>query len=99
MIELLLVKMGPNQEKMDIRMADLKTQRGYLTSRIDGNQEKLGASYREMKACQGKTEAAVHSIRSELLETVIHHVENGQACGDQRTEGLCKELNEKIDET
>jgi hypothetical protein len=99
MIERLLVKMGANQEKMDIRMADLKAQIGCLTSHIDVNQEKLGAYHREMKARQEKTEAAVHSIRSELLETVIHQVENSLACVNQRTQGLGKELNEKIDET
>jgi methyl-accepting chemotaxis protein len=99
MVERLLVKMGANQENMYIRMADLKAQIGSLTSRIDVNLEKLGACHREMKARQEKIEAAVHSFRSELLETIIHQVENGLACVNQRTQDLSKELIENIDET
>jgi hypothetical protein len=52
-----------------------------------------------MKAHQEKKEAAVHSIRSELEETIRHQVENIMMYVYQRTQGHSKELNEKIDET
>jgi hypothetical protein len=52
-----------------------------------------------MKAHQEKTEAAIHSIQSELEETIKHLVEDVLASFYQRTQGLRKELNEKIDET
>jgi hypothetical protein len=44
-------------------------------------------------------EAAIRSIRSELEETIKHRVEYVLSCVDQKTQGLCKELTEKIDET
>jgi hypothetical protein len=47
---------------------------------------------------QEKMEAAIHSIWSELEETIKHRVEDVLACVDKRMQGLCKELNKKIDE-
>jgi hypothetical protein len=51
-----------------------------------------------MKAHQEKTEAPMHSVQSKLEETIKHQVENILACIDQRMQGMCKELNKKIDE-
>jgi hypothetical protein len=57
----------------------------------------------EMKAKmdihQEKVEAAMHSIRSELEETIKHRVEDVLSYVDQKTQGLRKDLSEKIDET
>jgi hypothetical protein len=44
-------------------------------------------------------EAAVHSIGSELEETIKRRVEDVLLCVDQKTQGLRKELNETIEET
>jgi hypothetical protein len=44
-------------------------------------------------------EARVHSIWSELEETIKHQVEDILSCVNQTTHGLCKELTERIDET
>jgi ElaB/YqjD/DUF883 family membrane-anchored ribosome-binding protein len=52
-----------------------------------------------MKNSQEETDAAIHSIQSELEETIKHRLEDVLACVDQRTQGLCKELKQKIDET
>jgi uncharacterized protein YydD (DUF2326 family) len=51
-----------------------------------------------MKACQEKTEATIHSIWSELEETIKHQMEDIQACVDQMMQGFRKELTENIDE-
>jgi hypothetical protein len=48
---------------------------------------------------QEKMEVAIHSIRSELEETIKYRVEDVLACVDQKTQGLHKELTEKINET
>jgi hypothetical protein len=40
-----------------------------------------------------------HSIRSEIGDTIEHRVENVLSYVDQKTQGLCKELAEKTDET
>jgi hypothetical protein len=53
----------------------------------------------KMDIHQAKMEAAIHSIRSELEETIKHQVEDVLSCVDQKTQGLCKELTENIDET
>jgi hypothetical protein len=51
-----------------------------------------------MKAHQGKTEDAVRYILFELEETDKRRVEDVLANVDQRTQGLRKELSEKIAE-
>jgi N-methylhydantoinase B/oxoprolinase/acetone carboxylase alpha subunit len=77
MMERLLTKMDANQKRLEAKtkanhenMADLKTQIGCLTSRIDVNQENEEAVQREMKASQEKAEVAIRSIRSELEKTI-----------------------------
>jgi hypothetical protein len=44
-------------------------------------------------------EAATHSIRLELEETIKHWVKDVPSCVEQKMQGLRKELTEKIDET
>jgi hypothetical protein len=44
-------------------------------------------------------EAALHSIWSELEETIKHQVENILSCVDQNAQGLLKDLTKKSDET
>jgi hypothetical protein len=53
----------------------------------------------KMDIHQEKMEASIHSIRTELEETVKHRVDDVLSCVDQKTQGLPKELCEKIDET
>jgi hypothetical protein len=48
---------------------------------------------------QEKMEAAMHSIRSQLEETIKHRAEDILSCIDQKTQGFRKDLTEKIDET
>lgn len=55
-------------------------------------QEKVGSD-------QEETKAAINSVHNELEETVKHLVEDFLAYVGQRTQGLLKELIEKIDET
>jgi undecaprenyl pyrophosphate synthase len=52
-----------------------------------------------MRRSQEETEAAIRSIRSWLEETIKHRAEDVLVCVYQRTQGLCKELNKKIDGT
>jgi hypothetical protein len=77
-------------------MVDLRTQIGLSRFRIDVHQEKAEACHREMKVRQEMTEAAMHSIWTDLEETIKCRVEDVLTCDDQRTQDLCKENNEKI---
>jgi hypothetical protein len=52
-----------------------------------------------MMVREEKTEAAIHSIPSELVQTIKHRVEQVRACVDQRKQGLRKDLTKKTDET
>jgi hypothetical protein len=55
-----LKEMKCGQEHLEAEiMADLKIQRGCLTSRIDVNQEKIDAWLKETTACQEATEACL----------------------------------------
>jgi hypothetical protein len=82
---------------------EMKARVGCLASRIDVKQEEMKAiQYKmkiTMKSSNEETEAAIHCIRSELEKTLKHLVEDVLACVDPRVQDLCKELNEKIDET
>jgi hypothetical protein len=85
----------------------MKAKVGSLESRINTKQEEIRARVRaiqykmevKIKCSQEETETAIHYVRSELEETIKHRVEDVLACVDKRTQGLCKELNEKIEET
>jgi hypothetical protein len=70
---------------MDIQQARTESTQEEMKARMDIHQEKM--------------EAAIHSIWSELEETIKHRVEDVLSCVDQKTPGLRKELTEKIDET
>jgi hypothetical protein len=48
---------------------------------------------------QEKIKATIHSIRSELEETIKHQVEDILSCVSQKAQGLCKELTKKAGET
>jgi hypothetical protein len=52
-----------------------------------------------MELHQEKMEATIHSIWSKLEETIKHWVEDVLLCVNQKSQDLCKELTEKIDET
>jgi hypothetical protein len=84
----------------------MKAQVGSIASWIDAKEEEMkarvSATQHEMevtmKCSQEETDDAIYSIQSELEETIKHWLEDILACVDQRTQGLCKELKEKIDE-
>jgi hypothetical protein len=65
-------------------------------ARTESTQEEIKS---KMDIHQGKMEAAIHSIQSELEEAIKHRVEYILSCVDQKTQGLRKELTEIIDET
>jgi hypothetical protein len=52
-----------------------------------------------IKCSQEETEDAIYSTRSEFEETINHRMEDALSCVDQKTQGLRKELSEKIYET
>jgi uncharacterized membrane-anchored protein YjiN (DUF445 family) len=52
-----------------------------------------------MDVHQERMEAAIDSIWSELEEIIRYQVEDVLSCVDQKMQGLCKELTQKIDET
>jgi predicted nuclease with TOPRIM domain len=74
---------------------------------IKTSQAKEGTNLREMKEekkaemdiHQEKMEVAIHFIWSELEETIKHRVDDILSCGDQKMQGLQKELTQKIGET
>jgi translation elongation factor EF-G len=84
-------------------MRSLRSFEVLFVSQMDVHQARTESTQEEMKAKmdihQEKMEAAVHSIRSELEETVKHWVEDVLSCVNQKTQGFHKELIEKIDET
>jgi uncharacterized protein YtpQ (UPF0354 family) len=65
-------------------------------TRTESTQEEMKT---KMNIHQEKMEAAIHSIWSELEETIQHRVEDVLLCVEQKMLDLRKELTEKIDET
>jgi hypothetical protein len=63
---------------------------------METNLERMKAN---MDIHQEKIKAAIHSILPKLEETIKHRVEDVLSCVDQKTQGLRKELTEKIDQT
>jgi hypothetical protein len=100
-------RMEANQEKMDARTDANKEKfevlQGTFASWMVIHQTRKMCSQEEMKAkmdiCQEKMEAAIHSIQFKLEETIKHWVEDILSRVEQKTQGLYKELTEKIDET
>jgi exonuclease VII large subunit len=78
----------------------MKAQTASLVSRIEDNNEKFDVIQRTLVAQvdrhQEKMENAMHSIRS---ESIRHRIEKAMTCVDHKTQGLHKELSEKIDKT
>jgi predicted nucleotide-binding protein (sugar kinase/HSP70/actin superfamily) len=77
---------------------DMKAQVSSFAFLMDANQEKMKEKFKsgqkEMistaSAIQGKMEAAIHSIRSELEKIIKHRVEDVLSCVDQKKQGLRK---------
>jgi hypothetical protein len=65
-------------------------------ARTVSNQEKMQA---KMDIHQEKIEAAIYFIWSELEDAIKHRVEEILSCVNQKMQGLCEELTEKIGET
>jgi hypothetical protein len=95
-------KLEANQEKTEPSQG-MKSQMDAFISWTDICQARTESTQDEMEAkmniCQEKMEAAIHSIRSELEETIKHRMEAVLLCVDKQTQGLCKELTETIDKT
>jgi hypothetical protein len=53
----------------------------------------------KMSMHQEKMEAAINSTRSELQNTIKHRMEDFLSCVDHKTQGLRKELIQRIDKT
>jgi hypothetical protein len=67
---------------------------------VTASQEKMKAKVdTAIRAVQEKVEATINPIWSELEETIKNLVEDVLASVDQWTQGLCKEVNGKIEET
>jgi hypothetical protein len=106
-MEINQVNVNTTQEKMsskiDANNEKFEVLRGTLVSRMDIHQARTESIQDEMKAKmdihQKKMEAAKHFTRSELEETIKLRVEDVLSCVDQKTQGLLRELTEKIHET
>jgi uncharacterized membrane-anchored protein YjiN (DUF445 family) len=100
-------KIDANKDEMEGRI-DANNEKsevlqGTLVSWMDVHQARTMSTKEEIKAKvdiqQEKMEAAIHSIWSELGETIKHWVEDVLSCVDQKIQGLHKELTETIYET
>jgi hypothetical protein len=75
-----------------------------LVFRMEANQAKTDLNLKEMRdeIKSGQAEmiskrrwgAAIHSIQTELEETIRHRMEDGLSCVDQKTQGLSNEPTE-----
>jgi hypothetical protein len=83
----MLARMDANRKDDQEEMKDLLAR---LECKIKANQAKTDVKQKEMRE-------VIHSIRSELEETIQHRMEDALLCVDQKTQGLRKELTEKID--
>jgi hypothetical protein len=91
------------QEKTDDGQ-EMKDQVGSLASWIDANKEEMRArataiQYKKevmIKCRQEEMEAAIHSIWSELEETIKHWVEDVLACVNQRMQASAKNLTRRL---
>jgi hypothetical protein len=90
------------EARIDMNNEKLEVLRDSLVSWLDIHQART-MSTREMRAKmaihQEKMEATIHSIQSKLDEIIKHQVEDVPSYVDQKTQGLSKELTEKIKET
>jgi hypothetical protein len=82
--------MDTNQEKIDAGLQEMKAQVASLTSWFDVNQEEMTV---RVSAILYKMEATI-----KCCHETLGGAEDILACVDQRMHGLCKKLNEKIDE-
>jgi hypothetical protein len=100
-------KIDSSQEKMEARIDSnnekFEVLRGSFISWMDIHQARTVSAQEEMEARMGihqeKMEATVHSTWSESKETIKHRMEDVLSCVDQKKQGLCNQLTEKIDET
>jgi hypothetical protein len=77
-----------------IMKSDRKTNRDEMKQETRAGQEHMQEMIR---ANHEKTEAAIHSMRLELEETIRYRIENVMTRVNQETQSLQKELTEKID--
>jgi hypothetical protein len=101
MMEILLAMredMKTNQEKADSihkEMIAKMNQKRMEANRKTGRKEMK----QEIGASQEKMEVAIHSIRSELDETIQHRIENVMTQVNYKTQSLQKELRENLKKT
>jgi hypothetical protein len=91
------------QDEMDANIEEIKGDIKTNQAKLEAMQAKTDANVKEMKAKmdihQEKIEATIHSIRSELEETIKYRVEDVLSCVNQKRQGIRKELAGKTDKT
>jgi hypothetical protein len=82
-----------DQEKAD---ANRQADRELLIEIMDANAKSMRE---DVKSGEEKMEAAIHSIRSELEETIQHEMKGVLSYVDQKKQNLRMELTERIEKT
>jgi hypothetical protein len=82
--EKMVAKIEANNEKFEVLQSPLVSQMDIHQARTEPTPEEIKA---KMDIHQGKMEAAVHSIWSELEETIKYRVEDVLPCVIQKTQG------------
>jgi hypothetical protein len=68
-----------------------------MVATIKCSQEETKAAINSVPAELEQT--AIHSIRSEIMETIKYRVEDVLSCAFQKTQGFLKQMTVKINET
>jgi uncharacterized protein YqgV (UPF0045/DUF77 family) len=88
------------KEGMKAGLEEGKASQGGIKATVSGVQELMEATMDStMSVIQEKLEATINAIWSELEETMTNKVEDVLASVDQLTQGHCKELDGKMEET
>jgi hypothetical protein len=67
-----------------------------MEAKVEANQEEMGSIGGHQKYSQDETEATIHSIRTDLQETIKHQMKDVMSCVDQKTQGLRGELIDSV---
>jgi BMFP domain-containing protein YqiC len=81
---------------MKVSEEEMKATVSAIQEMIEGSQKKIEGVIRNGHE---EIKTAINSIQSELEKTIRHRVEDVLVSVDQQTRGLCKKLNEKIEQT
>jgi predicted nucleic acid-binding Zn-ribbon protein len=75
---------------------EMKAHLEEVTARLEAIQDKMETNQAKMDM-QEKMEAAIHSMWSELEDTIKYRMEDIQSCVNQEMQGLHKELIEQFE--